>query len=139
MSEVINKDEEHLRLLSIFYYIVGGMTCLFAFFPVIHLVIGIIAIISPEKLADKSGNLPPPFFGWMFAIIGGVAILLGLAYAICLIIAGKFIARRIHYVFCLVMAGFGCLSIPFGTVLGIFTFIILSRPQVKEMFVPKST
>jgi len=138
MQEAVNKDVEHLRLLSIFHYIVGGLTCFFAFFPVIHLVLGIIAIVSPEKLADKSGQVPPPFFGWMFAILGGAAIILGLTYAICIILAGKFIARRTHYIFCLVIAGFSCLSFPFGTILGVFTFIVLFRPQVKEMFVPKS-
>jgi len=37
----MNRDEEHLKLLSIFHYVVGGIAAFFAFFPIIHLVIGI--------------------------------------------------------------------------------------------------
>ena len=36
-----NADTEHLKLLSIFHYVVGGMAVLFACFPIIHLVIGL--------------------------------------------------------------------------------------------------
>jgi hypothetical protein len=32
------------------------------------------------------------------------------------------------------MAGVACLFMPFGTVLGIFTIIVLVRPQVKALF-----
>jgi hypothetical protein len=30
-------DEQHLQLLAIFHYVVGGMTALFACMPLIHL------------------------------------------------------------------------------------------------------
>ena len=36
--------------------------------------------------------------------------------------------------YCLVMAGIECLFMPFGTVLGVFTIIVLMRESVKEMF-----
>jgi hypothetical protein len=35
---------------------------------------------------------------------------------------------------CLVTAGLTCASFPLGTALGIFTFIVLSRPTVKTLF-----
>jgi uncharacterized membrane protein YuzA (DUF378 family) len=31
----MNQDAEHLRLLSIFHYIVGGLAALFSFFPLL--------------------------------------------------------------------------------------------------------
>jgi hypothetical protein len=34
-------DEQHIQLLPIFHYVVGGMTALFACMPLIHLGIGI--------------------------------------------------------------------------------------------------
>ena len=32
------------------------------------------------------------------------------------------------------MAGIECMFTPFGTVLGVFTIIVLMRPEVKTMF-----
>lgn len=134
MPEVLNEDERHLNLLVIFHYVVAGLVALFSCFFIIHLVIGIIAIVSPQVMKGSNGSLPPPFFGWLFALIGGFAILLGWAFAICLIIAGRFLARRKRYLFCMVMAAMSCMCMPFGTILGIFTIIVLQRPSVKEQF-----
>jgi hypothetical protein len=36
--------------------------------------------------------------------------------------------------FCLVMGGVECLFMPFGTVLGVFTIIVLMREPVKQLF-----
>jgi len=33
-----------------------------------------------------------------------------------------------------VMAAIECIFMPFGTVLGVFTIVVLARPSVKEMF-----
>ena len=57
----MTKDEEHLRLLSIFHFVVAGMTALFALFPIIHLLIGL-AIVSWQTLTStlilSSSNKP---------------------------------------------------------------------------------
>ncbi len=134
MPEEANKDQEHLKLLSTFHYVVGVMGIFFSCFPIMHLVIGISMIVSPETMTDKSGNVSPPFVGWMFAVIGGVMVLLGWSASICIILAGRFIARRSHYVFCLFASGLSCLFFPFGTVLGVFDFIVLLRTSVKDLF-----
>ena len=34
----MNQDEEHLKLLSTFHYILAGMAGLFALFPIFHLI-----------------------------------------------------------------------------------------------------
>ena len=36
--------------------------------------------------------------------------------------------------YCFVVAAIECILIPFGTVLGVFTIIALSRPSVKVLF-----
>jgi hypothetical protein len=65
----MSRDEEHLKHLSIAHYWVGGVGMLFSFFPILHVVLGLIAIRNPEKLFGNA--VPPPFFfGWMFLIIG---------------------------------------------------------------------
>ncbi len=130
----MNKDQEHLRLLSIFHYIVAAIVALFSCVFILHLVIGIVAIVSPESMAGKDGTSPPPFFGWMFVVLGGLAVFMGWAFAVCLISAGRFLAKRKHYLFCMIIAGLSCFNMPFGTILGVFTIIVLVRPSVKELF-----
>ncbi len=133
----MDKDKEHLRLLSIFHYVVGGIAALFSSVFIIHLIIGIVAVVSPESMADKDGTVPPVLFGWMFLLFGSAAILMGWAFAICLIFAGRFLAKRKNYLFCMIIAGLSCLNMPFGTILGVFTIIVLMRPSVKELFESK--
>ena len=128
----MTKDEEHLRLLSIFHFVVAGMTALFALFPIIHLVVGL-AIVS-GALPSPEGDEVPGFVGWLFVVFSGTWIILGLAFAAMIALGGRALRRRQHYTFCLVVAGLACLVMPFGTVLGVFTIIVLMRDSVKEMF-----
>ena len=74
------------------------------------------------------------FMGWFFVAFSGAFILAGWAFAICLFLAGRYLAQQRHYTFCLVMAGVACMFMPFGTVLGVFTIIVLVRESVKELF-----
>ena len=126
----MNQDEHYLNLLGIFHYVVGGMTAFFACFPIIHLVIGI-ALIS--GMFD-GGDPPPAFFGWLFVIAASVFILLGWALAVIMILAGRRLRQRRSHTFCFVLACFECVIIPFGTVLGVFTIIHLSRDSVRQLF-----
>ena len=129
----MTQDEDHLRLLSIFHYVAGGLAGLFAMIPLIHLLIGLFIIFASQKF-DGKGAPPPAFIGWIFVIIATVFITLGLTFAAFILTAGRFLAKRKHYLFCLVMAGVECKFMPFGTVLGVFTIIVLMREPVKQLF-----
>jgi hypothetical protein len=50
------------------------------------------------------------------------------------LIAGRCLSRRKCYSFALVIACIECLFIPFGTILGVFTIVALSRASVKGLF-----
>lgn len=52
----------------------------------------------------------------------------------CTFISGRCLARRRNRLFSFVMAAFLCMFMPFGTVLGIFTIIVLSRESVKRLY-----
>ena len=130
----MNQDQEHLRLLSIFHYVVGGLMALFALIPVFHMVLGLLFIISPETMMGSGGEPPPAFFGWLFFGIGSFLFLLGQATAVCVIVSGRFLAQRRRYMFSFVVACVQCLFVPFGTVLGIFTIVVLSRESVKALY-----
>jgi hypothetical protein len=129
----MTQDEDQLRLLSIFHYVVGGLAGLFALFPIFHLIFGLFFILAPGTFEGK-GEPPPAFIGWMFVIFAAVFITIGWVFAAFVLTAGRFLARRRHYMFCLVMAGIECIFMPFGTVLGVFTIIVLTRESVKELF-----
>src|SRR5438132_1959116 len=131
----MNQDTEHLRSLAIFHYVVSGLAVLFSLFPLIYTTIGAIFILVARHGTPKPGEeLPPEFLGWIFVVLGLLLFLLGVAMAICILIAGRCLSRRKHYTFALVMACIECLFIPFGTILGVFTIIALSRESVKELF-----
>ena len=127
----MNKDEEHLKLLSVFHYVVGGIAGFFACFPIIHLIMGI-AMLTGSFSGRSQG--PPVFFGLFFVLMALTVITLGWTLAICLIISGRYLARRKCYKFCFAIACISCVLVPYGTVLGVFTIIVLMRPSVKELF-----
>ncbi len=129
----MNQDADQLRLLSIFHYIVGGLMAFFACIPVFHLVLGLLLIFKPQ-IFGSGNNHPPQFLGWFFVVLAGVFIILGWTLAVLMMWAGRCLSRRRHYTFCFVMACLGCLFMPFGTVLGVFTIIVLMRPAVKTLF-----
>lgn len=127
----MNQDQEHLDLLGIFHYVVAALAALFSCFPLIHLVLG---------FSMMSGGLGEPsdsdtrLFGLFFVAFASIFILLGWTFAVCTALAGRYLRKRTHYMFCLVMAGVECIFVPFGTVLGVFTIIVLQRPSVKHLF-----
>ena len=131
----MNQDKEHLRVLAIFHYIVAGLGALFSLFPLIYTTLGVIFVFVARHGTPKPGEeLPPEFLGWIFAGVGSLLFLLGIATAICILIAGRCLSGCKCYSFALVMACIECLFIPFGTILGVFTIIVLSRESVKALF-----
>ena len=128
----MGQDQEHLRLLSIFHYVVAGFAALFSLFPIFHLVIGIMMVTG--KMDEASKDPTGRFIGWFFMLFAALFILTGLVFAACVAMAGRFLARRTHYTYCLVMAGLNCMFVPFGTVLGVFTIIVLLKESVKDLF-----
>lgn len=131
----MSQDKEHLQLLAIFHYVVAGLAALFAFFPLLYTTVGAIFIFAARHGTAKPGEeLPPEFLGWIFAVLGSLLFLIGIAMAICILIASRSLALRKRYSFALVMACIECLFIPFGTILGVFTIVVLSRESVKALF-----
>ena len=128
------QDQEQLRLLEIFHYVMGVVVALCGCMGIFHLIIGITALTNPQALGTaKSGSLPSEF-GLMFALVGAGVILFGWILGALAVYAGKCIKRRKCYTFVLVIAGIECLHTPVGTALGVFTFIVMNRPSVRALF-----
>ncbi|HTL52603.1 MAG TPA: hypothetical protein VL860_08530 [Planctomycetota bacterium] len=105
------QDADHLKILSIVYYVLAAL-------PLLGLCV-----------------MP-------FMLLGGPAAwcMGSFALALILVIAGinytvaRNLARRQGHLFCIVIAAIHCLSFPIGTLIGVFTIIVLLRPTVKTEF-----
>ena len=140
-TEATAQDLEQLRLLSIFHYVIAGFVALFGSLPIFHLIIGLTFMFSPEAM----GGGPPPeefpvfLFGMMFTLIPALFIAIGWGTAFLIARAGSRLRQHRSHTFCIVMAAIACSFVPLGTVLGVFTIIVLSRPGVRALFAENSS
>ncbi len=97
-------DEEHLRLLSIGHYIVGGLCIAFASIFIFHFAFLTVMAANPDFFAGPSGHHSAPPDGVMrvFAIVIGLFILAGWTFGGLTIYVGRCIKRRTHrgFTFC---------------------------------------
>jgi hypothetical protein len=128
----MDEDTQQLHLLSMFHYVVAGLVGLMGCFPILHLTVGIAAVMG--ALNDGAGSAPPALFGWFFIVMAVAAIASMWTIAVAILFAGRKLAARSSYTYCLVMAAVECMFMPFGTVLGVFTIVVLMRPSVKQLF-----
>ena len=131
-AEVV--DREHLRILEIIYYIAGATKVVFAFLPLIYVAIGALFVFASSRMEVGSRDVPPIFVGWLIIGIGLVASAILAALGAVQIAAGRAIHNRRHRVFCFVIAALGCINMPWGLALGIFTFVVLGRQSVAQLF-----
>ena len=126
----MTEDEKHLDLLTVFHFVVAGLTALFACFPLIHVAVGFAMIFGKFD----GTNPPPALFGWLFVILGGVFVVCGWAVAVAILIAAIKLKKRVSRTYCIVVGAIECMMMPFGTILGVFTIITLMREPVKQLF-----
>lgn len=126
----MSQDDEHLNVLSVLHYVLGGLTALFSCFPLVHLGLGIAVLCGA---LDERGS-PPRIVGWFFILFAAAVIVAGWALAVLVIAAGRRLRRHVSHTFCVVVAALECIIMPLGTVLGVFTIIVLSRDSVKRLF-----
>ena len=135
------RDADHLKILSICYYVWGAVTAVFSMCGLFSIVMGLAFINDPSGFnspgpgpTTQSAEQMPEFMGYMFAAMGAAFIFFGSLIGGLTIYTGRCIARRRHRTFTLIMAGVNCLSMPVGTALGVFTFIVLMRDSVRGLY-----
>ncbi len=123
-------DNEHLNLLSIFYFIFGGLT-IFGSFIILAYIVLFSAVFTNIPIDNSDfENFPLEILFYVFA---GLFFLV-FAYGILLIIAGVNIRKKEKRVFSLVIGAMAMLSFPFGTALGVFGIIVFTRKSVIELY-----
>jgi hypothetical protein len=127
-------DADHLNLLSIFHFVSAGLAILGILFVVAHYAMFSVFFANPKMWeATKAG--PPPvaifcMFKWFYVVFGLWFLMGGIGN----VISGIGMRKRKWRAFSLVVAGYNCLHVPLGTILGVFTFIVLLRESVREVY-----
>lgn len=134
MDDTSRKDVEHLRVLAILHFVSAGLALAGLCFIALHYWIMQTVMTDPEfvKLAKSS---PPPreffaIFKIFYLVMGAWFVLSGVVN----VLSGIFLRQRKNRVFSMVVAGFNCLYMPLGTVLGVFTFVVLGRDSVVALY-----
>ncbi|MEG0186310.1 MAG: hypothetical protein RR704_22960 [Stenotrophomonas sp.] len=131
------QDATQLRQLAIAHYVVAGLIAVFSLIFVLHIALGI-AMLTGSLPMKSGGNPPSPedqqIVGWMFTVMGTCIVLGGLTLAGFMAYAGRCLSRQRRYLLCMIVAGLSCLFTPIGTILGVFSLVVLLRPQVKAAF-----
>jgi len=130
-------DKQHLGLLSVFHFVGAGLGGLGVIFLGLHYVL-MSSVMHKAAALNTTAEVPPDaffdIFRWFYLVMGtwlGSSCVLNL-------LAGLYLRARKHRRFCIVVAALNCLHMPFGTILGIFTIVVLVRDSVRTMFAPRS-
>jgi hypothetical protein len=146
---------ERLRWLAIGYYVKGTVGAVFISFLLLHfcMLLGLSFIPEsswnqrnrtpntarspaavPSPPPQPTNDAPPVILFRILAAVIGVIILLGWTFGGLTIYAGRCIQQRKHRMLIIVMGGLNCILIPWGTLLGIATFMVLQSPAGLEEF-----
>ena len=129
------KDAEHVKLLSVFHFVLGGLAFCGIAFLFLHFFLIRWVVSHPDIWKSKDGTVFPvkelfAIFRWVYLFMGVLLAVEGIAN----ILSGIFLRQRKHRMFSIVVAGLNCLQIPFGTVLGAFTIVVLVRDSVRQSY-----
>jgi hypothetical protein len=148
---------ERLNFLAIGFYVRGGIMLVFSCFFLIYVAVLMsfsfipesawnqqpktkaspnavtLATPTPSPYPGSSGPPPVIFFRIMAGVMGGF-VLLGWTVGALTLYAGRCIQKRKRKVLIYIMAAANCLFIPYGILLGIFTFMIIGSPAAMEEF-----
>lgn len=136
---VIEQDRHYLQLLTIFHYVAAGVTALFGCVPIFHLGVGLSLLFGgafSEAAQGTGDTVLMTLLALLFTLLP-LALIVGLwGLALATAVSGYFIKTRQRRVFSIVVAAFNCIIFPIGTVLGVFTLVVLVRPSVVTLYQP---
>jgi hypothetical protein len=131
------RDREHVKLLAIFHFLFAALALVGVGFLGVHYAI-MHSVFSNQDLWKSQQQVLPSkaFFDafiWFYLFMGAV-LLTGL---ILNALSGLFLLRKRNRVYSLIIGGLNCLQIPFGTALGVFTILVLSRESVRQLYLER--
>jgi hypothetical protein len=133
----MDRDADHLRVLAICHFVLAALTALSAI-PLLPglaptgLILQLLWRVLPREIPDEVIEQLVRTIFWS-------AFLLTLLHASIVAYIGWCLARRTHRLLSLIFSCGNLLMVPLGTVLGIFTLLVLLRPSVKKLFTKPGT
>jgi hypothetical protein len=127
-------DVEQLRNLAIGHFVYAGIVGAGALFALVYVLIGFVAAATPAS----PGGPDPLLLGGIFVVIGLAVSALLATKAVLLILSGLGLRSQTRQMVSYVAAGLSCMTFPLGTILGVLTFIVLSRPAIKALYLQRA-
>lgn len=128
-------DADHLNLLAVFHFLAAGLALL-----------GTLGMVAQQAMMRHLFEDPQFWQGqpqaaqfhqefveaakWFYLFVFAWFAL----SAVLNVLSGFFLRARKFRTFSFIVAAFNCLHIPLGTILGVFTFIVLMRDSVRELY-----
>lgn len=128
------KDRDHLRILSVLHLVTAGLALFSLLFLIGHYMV-MSRLMDPSNWQSVEGGNPPPDYVvdimmW-FYLFGGLMIV---GAIVLNLMSALFMRNKTHRMFSIIVAGINCIQVPVGTVLGVFTLVVLLRESVKKMY-----
>jgi hypothetical protein len=117
-------DATHLGVLSVCYFISAGLYAFQSLLGFVYIFMG--------------GFFSFEWMGGLFRVFGVFFFLFFATLATLQVLTGMKLRQRESRTFCMIVACLSCILIPIGTVLGVFTLIVLARPSVERIFEAKT-
>lgn len=128
----MTNTNHNLSTFSTLFLVKGILNLCFSIFFILYGFIGII-IGNSEEWSHETDSFPfNP--GLIFIVIGGLGLIITIVMGILTLMASKFLKDVKNYNFIFVMAVLNCLTGILGILLGIFTIIELTKPEIKQLF-----
>ena len=129
-------DAEQLRLLRLGFFVSAGTTGFAGLIGLLYVMLGVFFGVMMKHLPAHAGQPPPPeFIAWIFGALGGLFTLVCFTLALLKLRVARCLRLRESHGFCVAISVLTCLGVPYGTALGVFAFLVLTRPSVKALFV----
>lgn len=129
-------DAEHLDLLGLFHYITGGLTIAFSGVFIFQLLI-MRLIMRTAKFHDATQQADAAIVQSVLGFAQGLIVFLMIAavvYGALQIASGWCLRARKHWLFSFIVAMPALVMFPWGTLLGVFTMVVLERASVQELY-----
>ncbi|WP_298494497.1 hypothetical protein [uncultured Algibacter sp.] len=128
----MESTSNNLNTFRILYLVKGILTLCFSIFFILY---GAMGFIFGAIAENTETNTELPFnFGWIFVIIGGVGLFFCITFGILTLLASKYFKQVKNYNFIFAIAILNCLTGILGILLGVFTLVELTKPEVKALF-----
>lgn len=138
MGELVDRDQEHLKLLKVGFYFLAGTAGFYSLFSLAF--IGFGSVIALGAIPAKAGSANDGrVMGTVMLGFGLAFLVIGLAFTCLTYYTARSLAARRRWILCMIVAGMWCLSIPYGTAIGISAILVLNRASVKALFEERAT